>query len=709
MPGSAHRFPFPEDFPSEAAEYISDDEQAVDDDEPKISFPETLLVSNLPIVDEGEKLSKLHTFITKKFESPGSKFTIDMPLDKSHKTGGCAWLKFASKKEAEKARGRIHGMKLGGEVISAILFDDYESIMETSDKFNENMSGKQSLSLVNDTKNWMTDDKCREQILLRFQQDTEVHWVDPILVMDPYYCGEREKEKGKVWCDWKVEWSVQGSYLVTMHRPGVCLWGGEGMTQKRKFMHQEVNFCEFSPDEKYLVTWNGAQRDSGDSKAYKMWEVTTGQCLMEKACPSSNPAGDGVSFPHFLFSPDSKFFCRCTEREVAVHTLPDCAPYKIPGIENGTLRFENGVAHFQFSPVENVLAVWSPHIGDSPSCLHVVNCETGKSLQCRSRPNFHAQMNWQSEGEYLCVMLSRRGKIDKATGQEKAGGREIAKTIDILRMKEKNVPVDTIEIADGIKTFAWEPKSHRFAVLTEHKDSASKTMLLIYSLSGQKCEQVASFELQSGAYSQIHWSPDGSYFVVAALEAGDLLWARLAPETNALELLQKQEQASLSFVQWDKSGRYLLTAVIQHIEGDRNVSTEQDAGFNLWTFQGRLLHSEKIEKLYNATFRPTPPSLLSKEEQANIKKNLKTHSRRFELLDDEARNRQRKEEKEKRSEAVGEFKGICETLDENYNKYSDQLGWSLEMREFEKRHAFRDQEETKEEMIKCTEEEIAVK
>ncbi len=148
------------------------------------------------------------------------------------------------------------------------------------------------------------------------------------------------------------------------------------MSQKRKLLHPEVNAFCFSPDERYLVTWNGNLKESGDSKAYKVWEVLTGKSLMEKPSPMCSPDGSGL-FPHFTFSPDSRFFARCTEREVAVHSLPSCAPYKIPET-SGNLRFENGVEHFQFSPKENVIAVWSPQLGDMPSCLHVVNVETGK-------------------------------------------------------------------------------------------------------------------------------------------------------------------------------------------------------------------------------------------------------------------------------------------------------------------------------------------
>ncbi len=327
----------------------------------------------------------------------------------------------------------------------------------------------------------------------------------------------------------------------------------------------------------------------------------------------------------------------------------------------------------------------------------------------------HAQMMWQSEGEFLAVQLSRRGKLLKDGSEKRL---ELPKTVDILRMNEKNVPIDTLDCECFIKGFWWEPKSNRFAVLTEHKDSPTKTNLLFYSLANNKCEQVASFELQIPHYNAFYWSPDGSHFVCAALGQGDMLFGRLLPEApskdgkepvHALEFLQKSEQMSLTGVEWDNSGRYLLTTVTQDIEGnDSNFSANQDSGINLWTFQGRLLHSERIEKLWGASFRPTPPSLLSGEDQKSIRKNLKAHSRRLELLDDESRNRQKREERMKRERTINDFRAICETLSMNYQAYASQISWSHEEELYNRTHALVDSIETVEELISCTEEEIAM-
>lgn len=231
-------------------------------------------------------------------------------------------------------------------------------------------------------------------------------------------------------------------------------------------------------------------------------------------------------------------------------------------------------------------------------------------------------------------------------------------------------------------------------------------MLVFYSLANNECKQVAQFEVGSN-YNKIFWAPEGQYFVVAAMGQGDLMWGRLHPETNVFELLYKDEQVNLTHVEWDSRGRYVLTSVLQPIEqSQQNIAMSQDAGFTLWTFQGRPVHQENIEKLYGASFRPNPPSLLSEEEEKETRKNLKVHSRRFEQIDDEARNKQRREEREKKERKIREFKAVCQTLNTNFLRHAESKGWEEAQRRFKEAHAFVEKTEIIEELIKTEEETI---
>lgn len=74
-----------------------------------------------------------------------------------------------------------------------------------------------------------------------------------------------------------MDWSPQGTYLVSMHKQGVVLWGGPEWTKIKRFRHSYVSLIAFSPDEKYLVTLSGALAEQKDPEAIIIWDTLTGQ------------------------------------------------------------------------------------------------------------------------------------------------------------------------------------------------------------------------------------------------------------------------------------------------------------------------------------------------------------------------------------------------------------------------------------------------
>lgn len=56
-------------------------------------------------------------------------------------------------------------------------------------------------------------------------------------------------------------------------------------------------------------------------------------------------------------------------------------------------------------------------------------------------------------------------------------------------------------------------------------------------------------------------------------------------------------------------------------------------GWNIHTFSGNTLAEHPTEKFKQFLWRPRPPTLLSKEEQKQVRKNLREYSREFEEED----------------------------------------------------------------------------
>ena len=80
------------------------------------------------------------------------------------------------------------------------------------------------------------------------------------------------------------------------------------------------------------------------------------------------------------------------------------------------------------------------------------------------------------------------------------------------------------------------------------------------------------------------------------------------------------------------TGRYVTTAV--------TGVHQMENGYHTWTFNGRLLYKQTRERFFQFLWRPRGKSLLSKAQEADIKKNLKKYSKKFEEEDERIKNQQ---------------------------------------------------------------------
>lgn len=68
-----------------------------------------------------------------------------------------------------------------------------------------------------------------------------------------------------------VEWSPEGLYLATFHPQGLILWGGPSWRKVQRFSHPGAWKLQFSPDESYMVSWNGSEDPR--EKSIIVWDV----------------------------------------------------------------------------------------------------------------------------------------------------------------------------------------------------------------------------------------------------------------------------------------------------------------------------------------------------------------------------------------------------------------------------------------------------
>ncbi len=88
-----------------------------------------------------------------------------------------------------------------------------------------------------------------DQFATRFGEEVQISWFGEPPKIDP---GAHQKWRKTE----NIDWSPLGTYLVVYHQLGVQLWGGPNWTKQKTFKHQGVVAVQFSPCEKYLVTFS---------------------------------------------------------------------------------------------------------------------------------------------------------------------------------------------------------------------------------------------------------------------------------------------------------------------------------------------------------------------------------------------------------------------------------------------------------------------
>lgn len=57
-------------------------------------------------------------------------------------------------------------------------------------------------------------------------------------------------------------------------------------------------------------------------------------------------------------------------------------------------------------------------------------------------------MYWQNSGDFLAVQVVRHSKTKKSVYTD----------FELFRMREKDIPIDHMELKEPVIEFAWEPK-----------------------------------------------------------------------------------------------------------------------------------------------------------------------------------------------------------------------------------------------------------
>ena len=498
---------------------------------------------------------------------------------------------------------------------------------------------------MEDLRCWLRDERAREQFILRHADETMVFFnngggsfIDAGGISAPDLVYQRRN-----WTDAQLQWSTFGSYLVTFHAQGIVLWGGPNWKRIMRLPHLNVNRAEFSPFENYVVTISSdGPENASNPRQTVVWDIKTGKEIR------AFPASGSLLWPSFKWSHDEKYLAKAGEHAILVYELPN-----MQLLEKKSIKIEN-LQEFQWSPSNNYIACWVPEEANIPARVTIMEIPSRTVLRIMNLFNVtDCKLLWSPSGDYLAVKIERyAGKSRKPT----------TPNIEIFRLRERDIPVEVLEAKEPIISLAWEPKGTHLIMIS---GETSRTNVSFYSIESKKKAAGATDHihllrtLEKKVVEDIYWSPEGQFVVLAGtrnLNGVLEFW-----NVHNLEMMASNEHYMSTDVQWDSSGRFVLTTASawQH---------QIENGYCIWDFRGKLIHKQLIEKLYQTLWRPRSPSLLTKEKQKEIRKNIKDYIKEFEELDDMLKHKMSREAIEERRKLADDWRKFIQSCESRYNE-----------------------------------------
>lgn len=654
------------------------------DPEPKYppldqSFDRCVVISNLPKVP-GTKYEKLSKVVLKlvsrignisKYEGAPDEDPLTgflMPQGDDGTTVGCAFVEYESPGDAAKAI----------EVLQDYKFDKNHSLRVTPHERASHLERVEEAEFAEpepepfrerpNTISWLEDSCQRDQFALRQGNETTVYWSDGRGEPQVDYDGSREKKAGVNWCDYYVQWSPKGSYFATLvPNKGVILWGGEKFEKLGRFAASGVDVVVFSPQENFMLTSNN-NRD--DPKAIKIFSIRTGKCLrtfplypkdfLDETLPDAEKMS--IPPPPFQWSHDDRYLARMGRDLISVF---DTSTPQLKLLDKRSLATD-GIREFQFSPTANLIAYWAPEHKNQPAHVDIIEIPSRKKLRQKNLFNVTlCSMVWQEGGEYLGVKVTRHTKSKKT----------LYNNLELFRVNEPGIPVEMLDVKDAVMSFAWEPRGSRFAIIHAENPESTKVNVTFYNMyktiEGEKKKgkkgrtekqivaEVNKVETLEGKQCNcIFWSPAGQTIILAAL--GDSASGTLEFYDTDSKALVIKEHYRANRVIWDPSGRTVATCVSQPIGGG-HFKFAMDNGYILWSFQGKQITQASYEAFYQFQWRPRE-SHKTKEEKAEIAKNIKKYEKQFNAFDEAKKTRMRLMETRGKRKQRAEFRATLGRL-----------------------------------------------
>jgi len=625
---------------------VTDDELLADilrkKPSPSDSVDSVIIVDCIPKVGK-DRVDKLKNVIKKLFSKFGTVVEAFYPVDEEGTTKGYMFLEFSSPQNAYEAVKMTNGYKLDKQHIFKVNhftdFDKYSNIPE--EWVPPDPKDYQDLGNL---RSFLQNKDCFDQFSVIYGEGEKTAIF--LNSAEPSKLEERAR-----WTETYVRWSPQGTYLATFHQKGIALWGGPKFSQIQRFSHTGVQLIDFSPCERYMVSFSPLQDSQEDPQAIIIWDIRSGVKKRGFHCETRS------TWPIFKWSNDGNFFGRMGEDAISIYETPSFGL-----LEKKSLKIP-AVRDFSWSPTDNMIAYWVPEQENTPARVTLIEIPSRRELVVRNLFNVaDCKMHWQKNGDYLCVKVDRYKK--KLDDKEQAKYTGIYINFELFRIREKQIPIDKVEVKETVLAFAWEPTGSKFAYI---HGEAPRISVSFYNIQ-PKGKVVLMKTLEKRSANHLFWSPNGQFIVLAGLRSlnGVLEFV----DTQDMTVMTQTEHFMATDVEWDPTGRYVVSAVSWW-------GHKVDNGYWLWNFQGVLQHKQPLEKFCQLQWRPRPPSLITETKVKEIKKNFKTWAQKFETEDSMRKMTASKDLVEKRRKMMAEYRDYREDKAE---EFADMKEMRLQLR-----------------------------
>ena len=103
-----------------------------------------------------------------------------------------------------------------------------------------------------------------------------------------------------------------------------------------------------------------------------------------------------------------------------------------------------------------------------PARVVLMELPTKNEIRSKNLVNVvECKMYWQNMGDFLCVKVERYKKMNIVKEDDKDTTRYsgIYYNFEFFRIREKEIPVDSLGIKENVYAFQWEPNGQRFAII----------------------------------------------------------------------------------------------------------------------------------------------------------------------------------------------------------------------------------------------------